>query len=151
MALRHLRGDVLQSELVKISEKAAKKKDFATIRDTLKLLDHTELLTSDIRFQLAIAKLKTSKKDRSRAFRLSDYCLEHMAHLLREDPKGFKRKFMAEKSLEAEDFLYVGFHFAERLNEERRFGVDLLRHVVKKWPRSQAGKVAKKKLSVEGH
>lgn len=151
MALRHLRGDVLQKELLKIAEKARKKKDWPKVRDTLKLLDHTELLTPEIRFELAVAKLKTSKKDRSRTFRLSDYCLEHIAQLLEADPKGFKRRLLAEKALDDEDLLYVGFHFSERLNEERRFGADLLRHVAKKWPRRQSGKVAKKKLRVEGH
>lgn len=150
-ALRHLRGEVLQAELVKMADKARKKKDFETVRDALRLLDHTELMTPEIRFKLAIAKLKTSKKDRSRAFRQSDYCLEHIAHLLHDDPKGFAKKFSAESALESEDFLYVGYHFSERLNKERRFGVDMLRTVTSKWRRSPAAKVAREKLKVEGH
>ena len=151
MALRHLRGDVLQKELVKIASRARKKKDFELVRDTLKLLDHTELMTSEIRFMLAVAKLKTSKKKRSRTFRQSDYCLEHIAYLLREDGKGFKKKFLAERGVDADDYLYVGFHFSESLNVERRFGAELLRYVVRKWPRRQAAQVARKKLKVEGH
>lgn len=151
IALRHLRGDVLQSELVTIAERARKKKDWERVRDTLKLLDNTEQLTPEIRFQLAVAKLKTSEKDRSRTFRLADYCLEHIAKLLEDDPKGFRRRLLAEKALDADDYLYVGYHFSERLNQERRFGADLLRHVIKKWSRRQAAKDAQEKLRVEGH
>ncbi len=150
-ALRHLRGEVMQAELLKLAEKAGKQKEWVKVRDYLKLLDHTELLSADIRLELTIAKLKTSKKDRSRTFRQSDYCLEHIAFLLREDPKGFRKKFLAEKVLDAEDYLYVGFHFAERLNEERRFGADILRHVKKKWPRAKAAGIAAQKLKLEGH
>lgn len=151
MALRHLRGEVLQEELVKRAEEARHRQDYATMRDLLKLLDHTELLTPEIRFLLAIAKLKTSKKDFSRTSRTADYCLEHIAILLREDPQGFKKRLLAVPELNDEDLLYVGFHFSERLNEERRFGVDLLRHVIKKWPKRPSAKIASQKLAVEGH
>lgn len=150
-ALRHLRADVLLAEVRSRAEKAHQRKDFAGVRDGLKLLDHTELLDSELLFQLTIAKLKTSRKDRSRSSRQSDYCLEHISTLLHEDPKGFKRRFLAERCLDDEDFLYVGFHFSERLNQERRFGADILRYVIKKWPRRQTAQVARQKLQVEGH
>ncbi len=150
-ALRHLRSDVLLAEVRSRAEKARQRKDFAGVRDCLKLLDHTELLDSELLFQLTIAKLKTSRKDRSRSFRQSDYCLEHISTLLHEDPKGFKRRFLAERFLDDEDLLYVGFHFSERLNQERRFGADILRYVIKKWSRRQTAQVARQKLQVEGH
>ncbi len=151
VALLNLRSDVLQKELLTIGSNAFQKKDFNTVRDTLKLLDGTELMTPQIRFMLATAKIRTSPKDLSRSFRLADYCLEHIVILLKEDLKGFPKKLMAEKNLEADDLLYIGYHFSERLNEERRFGVDILRHVIKKWPRSKAAGEARKKLKVEGH
>ena len=53
--------------------------------------------------------------------------------------------------LEAEDFYYVGFHFSEKLNEERRFGEDILRHLKKKWSRGPIAKLAREKLKIEGH
>lgn len=150
-ALRHLRGDILQKELCDLAAKYRAKKDWDNVRDTLKLLDHTDLMTPDIRFELALAKLRTSKKDLARSVRLSDYCLEHISILLREDPKGFRARFAAEKELTPEDQLYVGYHFSEQLNEERRFGIEVLQRLGKKHPRSEIGQSASKKLKVEGH
>jgi hypothetical protein len=117
----------------------------------LGLLDRGGLLTSELRYKLMLASLKTSVKSRSRSARAGDPTLEHAARLLAEDPKGFKTRLLAEKILDDEDFLYLGFHFSERLNEERRFGADLLRHVSHKWPRRQSAKDAKQKLQLEGH
>lgn len=150
-ALLHLRPDTLKEGLLERAKAAWKAKDFARVRDMLKLLDETDLMTEEIRYQLALAKLKTSKKDHARAFRLTDYCLEHFAILLRADPKGFQKKLLTEKILAAEDFLYLGYHFSERLNEERRFGVGLLRHVIKKWPKGKPATLARKKIKIEGH
>ncbi len=151
MALRHLRGDVLQEELCEIATKERKNKNWDKVRDTLKLLDHTDLLTPDIRFRLATAKLKTSKKDISRSFRLSDYCLEHISIMLADDAKGFRKKLLAEKVLDPDDLYYVGYHFSEQQNAERRFGIELLTHIASKHAKTEAGKQAKKKLKVEGH
>lgn len=150
-ALLHLRPDAFQKELDALATGFETEKDWEKARDTLKLLDHTPLLTPDVRFRLAVAKLRTSKKDIARTFRLSDYCLEHIAGLLHEDPKGFQKRFLAEKALEPEDYFYVGYHFSEKMNEERRFGVDVLQHVVKRWSRKPAAALARKKLKVEGH
>ena len=150
-ALRHLRGETLKEDICQRAAKARAAGDWEKTRDLLKLLDHTELLTPDIRFELATAKIKTSKKDFARSFRLSDYSLEHIAILLREDPKGFRARFLAEKAFEPEDLLYVGFHFCEQLNEERRFGIDVLQYIIKKYPRKEAAQAAKNKLKIEGH
>ncbi len=150
-ALQHLRGEILREELETRAAKAEKKKDYDRVRDLLRMLDHTGLLTEESRFRLAVAKLKTSRKDLARAYRLSDYCLEHIKILLHEDPKAFQRRLLAEKTLEPDDLLYVGYHFSEMENEQRRFGVDILRHVARKHARAKAGKAAKQKLKVEGH
>ncbi len=151
-ALCHLRPDTLREELVKQANKKQREKgDYEGVRDALKILDDTPLMTPEIRFRLAVAKLKTGRRDLSRAHRLADYALEHIATLLRENPKSFQKQLLSEKALEPADYLYVGFHFSESLHEERRFGVDLLRHVVKKSPRSKAAAKARKKLKIEAH
>ncbi|MCC8116231.1 MAG: hypothetical protein LIP18_03615, partial [Planctomycetes bacterium] len=113
--------------------------------------DKGGLLTSDLRYKLMLATLKTSEKSRSRGSRASDPALEHAARLLAENPREFKSRLLAEKILTDEEYLYLGFHFSERLNEERRFGADLLRHVTHKWPRRQSAKLARQKLQLEGH
>jgi HEAT repeat protein/predicted HTH domain antitoxin len=130
---------------------ARKRGDWPMVRDCLRLLADSEFFTPEVRYQLAIAKLKTSRKEFDRASRLEDYALTLIAEMLAEEGKPFVRKFLAEEALELEDYYYVGFHFAERLNEERRFGADVLRHVLKQSKRSKLGRQAKEKLRVEGH
>jgi hypothetical protein len=150
-SLKQLKPDVLQAEILKLADKAFADGDFAGASAHLTLLDKGGLLTSELRYRLMLAALKTSEKSRSRSARAADASLEHAARLLAEDPKAFKTKLLSEKILDDEDYLYLGFHFSERLNEERRFGADLLRHVSHKWPRRQSAKAAKQKLQLEGH
>lgn len=149
-ALKALRPDILQAEILKIAQTAFDDSGFDTAKANLDLLNRGGLLTPDLRYRLMLASLKTSAKSRSRSSRAADPALEHAAKLLAENPKEFKQRLLAEKILTDEDFLYLGYHFSERLNEERRFGADLLRHVVSRWPRRQTAKAAKQKLQIEG-
>ncbi len=149
-ALKSLRPDILQAEILKIADSAFDNSDYAKAKTNLELLDSGGLLTPSFRYRLMLASLKTSDKSRSRGSRASDPALEHAAKLLAENPKEFKQRLLAEKILTDEDFYYLGYHFSEKLNEERRFGADLLRHVLTRWPRRQTAKAAKQKLQVEG-
>ena len=148
--LKCLRPDILQAEILKIAESAFDNSDFDVAKANLDLLSRGGLLTPDLRYHLMLASLKTSAKSRSRTGRASDPALEHAATILAESPKEFKQRLLSEKILDDEDYYYLGYHFSERLNEERRFGADLLRHVVTRWPRRQSAKLAKQKLQVEG-
>ncbi len=149
-ALKSLRPDILQTEILKITDSAFDKGEYKKAKDNLDLLDRGGLLTPELRYKLMLASLKTSEKSRSRSSRASDPALEHASKLLAENPKDFKQKLMSEKILNDEDYFYLGFHFSERLNEERRFGADLLRHVIARWPRRHTAKSAKQKLQIEG-
>lgn len=150
-ALKSLRPDILQAEILKITEEAFAAEDYASARSHLELLESGGLLNNELRYRLMLASLKTSEKSRSRGSRASDPSLEHAAELLIENPKEFKKRLVAENILDDEDFLYLGYHFSERLNEERRFGADILRHVVSRWPRRHSAKAARQKLQIEGH
>ena len=150
-ALKQLKPEVLQAEILKIAEKAFSDSDYQTAATNLGLLDKGGLLTPELRYRLMLATLKISAKSRSRSSRAADPALEHAARLLADNPREFKTRLVAEKILADEDYLYFGFHFSERLNEERRFGADLLRHVTHRWPRRQTAKAAKQKLHLEGH
>lgn len=150
-ALKQLKPEVLQAEILKLADKAFAGSDYEAAAANLALLDRGGLLNSDLRYRLMVAALKTSEKSRSRSSRAADPALEHAARLLAESPREFKARLLAEKALTDEEFLYMGFHFSERLNEERRFGADLLRHVAHRWPRRQSAKAAKQKLQLEGH
>lgn len=150
-ALKRLKPEVLQAEILKLADSAFSSQEYKAAATYLGLLDNGGLLTPDLRYRLMLATLKTSEKSRSRASRAADPSLEHASRLLADNPREFKARLLAEKILTDEDFLYLGFHFSERVNEERRFGADMLRHVVHKWPRRQSAKLAKQKLQLEGH
>jgi HEAT repeat protein len=150
-ALKQIKPDVLQSEILKLAEAAFAGRDYQAAVVNLGLLEKGGLLNSDLRYKLMLAALKISRKSRSRGSRASDPALEHAAGLLAEDPRTLKSRLLAEKILTDEDFLYLGFHFSERLNEERRFGADLLRHLASRWPRRHSAALARQKLHLEGH
>lgn len=150
-ALLHLRPELFVATVKGKVEAARKKKQFESERDYLKLLDGTEFMTSELRYRLAAVKLKTSKKELSRTARTDDLAMQLITRLLSEDHKAFVRKFLADKFFDAEDLFYIGFHFSERLNEERRFGADVLRHLVKRFPRGEVATAARQKLKIEGH
>ncbi len=150
-SLKQLKPDVLQSEVLKLADAAFDTGEFEGAAAHLGLLDKGGLLTPELRYKLMLASLKNSPKSRSRSSRAADPALDHAATLLAENPRDFKTRLVAEKILTDEDYLYLGFHFSERLNEERRFGADLLRFVATRWPRRQSAKLAKQKLQLEGH
>ena len=150
-ALKQLKPEILQSEILKMADKAFAASDYKAAASHLALLDRGGLLTPDLRYRLMLATLKISEKSRSRSGRAADPALEHAARLLTENPREFKSRLVSEKILTDEDYFYLGFHFSERLNEERRFGADLLRHVAHRWPRRQSAKTARQKLQLEGH
>lgn len=150
-ALLAVSPETLRNSVMSRVAAARKKKDYTRVRDCLGLLEGTEFMTPEVRHQLMVAKLKTSRKDMSRAFRLNDYALELVGEMLHEEGKPFQRKLLKSSELDLEDLYYVGFHFCERLNEERRFGADVLEHVAKKGKRTKYAKLAREKLRAEGH
>jgi len=129
---------------------ARKAKDHHRERDCLALLEGTAHITPEIRMRLAVVRIKSSRKDMDRSQRMRDPALEEVSRLLMDGGKEFARAFLAEPALGPEDYLYVGIHFSERINEERRFGADVLRHVTRKWPRTKGAKAATKQLKKEG-
>ncbi|GHS90657.1 hypothetical protein FACS1894139_12330 [Planctomycetales bacterium] len=150
-ALAHLRGEVLLKEVCALAQKEQKSKNWAGVGDILRIIDHTELLTPELRFDLAIAQLKTSKLNRARTARDADPCLDNFKWFLRETEKGLTPKLLANKSLTPEELLYLGFHFAEQMNAERRFGLEMLKALREKYDKTEVGKTADKKLKSEGY
>jgi hypothetical protein len=45
---------------------------------------------------------------------------------------------------------YLGFHFIERMKEERDFGADVLRLLIRRSPKTKLAKDAKNKLRSQG-
>jgi hypothetical protein len=150
-AIRQLKPDLLRAEMLKLADAAFAESNYREAAFNLGLLGKGGLLNPELRYKLMLASLKISGKSRSRGNRASDPALEYAAGLLAGNPREFKSRLLAEDILTDEDFLYLGFHFSERLNEERRFGADLLRHLIAHWPRRRSAALARQKLSLEGH
>jgi hypothetical protein len=53
------------------------------------------------------------------------------------------------KWLDVEDLFYLGFHFAEQSHRAKEFGKQVLETVVKRSPKSDVAKQAKRKLKSE--
>lgn len=114
----------------------------------LKQLGATDLFDSDVRYDLSVANLKRSPKDLGLHQRGDDHALRGFQVLMADKQVSLLDRLIKDKTLEASDLFYVGFHFAEGHGAERAFGIRLLEHVAKKWPASKDGKAAKNKLKL---
>jgi hypothetical protein len=97
------------------------------------------------RYALSVCNLKASSKDLAAHLRREDHALRGFQGLLRSRDFNLVERLQVDKSLDADDLYYLGFHFNEQMGPEREFGDVLLKHVARKWPRTKAGKAAKAK------
>lgn len=112
----------------------------------LQALSGSGSLSHDVRYEIAIATLlgRAADADLSQG----DPVIGHLCILVRE---GFPllAKLKRDK-LETDHLLYLGQRFVERLNEERRFGSEILTWLIDKSPEAKEAVQAMQKLKVEG-
>ncbi|MCI0343738.1 MAG: HEAT repeat domain-containing protein, partial [Planctomycetales bacterium] len=113
------------------------------------LLAREDLDSPVSRYEMAVVKLAVSRLDASLPYRETDPALREFTELLRNGGQKVAGRVRTDRALGPQHLLYVGFHFAERGGDERNFGAELLRHVVKRYPRSPEAQVAKNKLLSE--
>ncbi len=113
-----------------------------------KQLGASNLFDASLRYDLSVCHLKLSTKNLSTHARADDYALRGFHSLLQDKAFNLLERLLKDKSLDANDLFYVGFHFSEQTSPERDFGLRLLEHVAKKWPASKDGKAAKNKLKL---
>ncbi|MCX6357563.1 MAG: hypothetical protein NT045_06795 [Candidatus Aureabacteria bacterium] len=128
--------------------KAARK--FKEAVELLRLFSRHALLDDEMKYELAVALLRTQPPDLSPLRRRDDEALTLIAELLGKSSFPLVKRLKAEKALGSEELYHIGFHFAERLFAQREFGVELLKHLVKKSPRGRVGVVARQKLNLVG-
>jgi HEAT repeat protein len=112
----------------------------------LKLLWDNHLITAEGRYLLAVAHLRLSSKELAPAARRANLGLQVVRALIYNDPASLQRRLVADTALADEDYYYVGFHFVEESDEVCSFGESMLRHVIKRYPRSKCSGAAKRKL-----
>jgi hypothetical protein len=121
---------------------------WAKIASLYGMLDDRNLLPPPQRYRYGLALLQGSKKDVRRESRHVDPSLQVLARLARHDGESLVRDLLAEKSLGAPEYFYVGFHLVEGGDESRAHGVALLEHVVSRYPRHKVGRAARQKLTL---
>lgn len=114
----------------------------------LRHLTSSERFDDEARYALSICNLKVSPKDITPHRRAEDHALRGLQGLLRVPAFKLAERLKKDKTLEAADLFYVGFHFSELSGEEKAFGVTLLDHLAKTEPRTAEGKAAKNKLKL---
>jgi HEAT repeat protein len=137
----------------RLEEKAMalrKKKDHARALAYLRLLGRDPACGAGVRFELAGCALKVSAHDLSGEARAADLSLQQFASLIHSHEAEVTESLRKAKWIEPEDLFYLGFHFAEKDRQERKFGGEALKLLVKRSPRSKLAKDARTKLKREG-
>jgi len=127
-----------------------KKKDYSKALVYLRLLTRDPACGEAIRFEQAAGSLKVSPKDLALDARNTDPSLHQFAGLLHRHETEPIKLVSKAKWLEAEDLFFLGFHFVEKTGSEKQFGMEVLRVLMKRSPRSKQAKDAKSKLRSQG-
>ncbi len=148
--IKQLSPDYTHKAVMKEVQRLKKKKKYGEEVKLLDLLSSSVVFTKDAKWELMIANLKLSAKELSSVARNNDRALALVLGLIKAQDKDLVKKLFKEKALTPQEIYYVGFHFSEKLFEQKQFGVDVLKKMIKKSPRNQFSIQAKKRLQVVG-
>jgi len=123
-----------------------KKRKFAEAARRLALRLDLPAADDETRFQLAVARLKTGKRDWMGLARRRDDAVDALAALER-GTFPIAERLRRVRSLGPEELFYVAFNLAEQAGA-REAAAELLRQVVKQSPRTKVGKAARNKLAL---
>lgn len=115
--------------------------------DCLRRLLHTAAFDNEVSYALSVSDLKCSGKDLAPNFRAECHALRGFRSLLRNPAFKLIDRVKKDKSLDATDLYYVGFHFREE-PVVPEFGEELLKHVAKAWPRSKEARAVRTMLKL---
>jgi HEAT repeat protein len=127
-----------------------KKKQYDKALVYLRLLTRDPACAAPTRLEAAACALKVSGRDLSAEARATDPALQQFARLIDNHDAETLEFVSKAKWLETEELFYLGFHFAEKERDEKKFGGEMLRLVAQRSPRSKLAKDAKSKLRGEG-
>jgi len=107
--------------------------------------------SDEIRIEMALSGLSFGPRELARAARSNDLNLRVLEDILssgRTPPKELAKIINRDGTLNRKAQFYIGFHFVERMANDRQFGQMMLEHLAES--RSEEGKQAKEKLGIEG-
>jgi hypothetical protein len=148
--LREMDHAWLRDQLEAKADALRKKKKYADAIGYYRLLTQDPACSEETRFELAATGLKESSHDLSPESRTSDPPLNQFARLLQNPSFDLIGHVTKAKWLDADDLFYLGFHFAEQTHRAQEFGKAVLELVVKRSPKSETAKQAKRKLKSHG-
>lgn len=148
--LREMDHAWLRDQLEEKAEERRKKKKYAEAISYYRLLAQDPACGEETRFELAATGLKESTHELEPDNRNNDPSLHQFARLLQNPSFDLVGHVTKAKWLDTDDLFYLGFHFAEQTHRAQEFGKHVLEMVVKRAPKSDRGKQAKRKLKSEG-
>ena len=116
----------------------------------LRLLERDDLATPATDFDLAVARLATGSTDLNAPRRDQMPALRLLGRLARHEAFDVEKSFRGAKALGPEHLQFAGFHFLELPEPDHAFGKKILQTLVKRHPKSEAAKAARKKLATQG-
>lgn len=141
----------LRDRLHKRAASLMAKEAFESARLIYRALTRDPAAGFPYRMGAALCGLKTSAKQLGAEARAQDACLGQFAELARRDGVAVLAELEKSTCLQAEDLYYLGFHFAESLEEDlRNFGASVLRLLISRFPRGKLAAGAKSKLGSAG-
>jgi hypothetical protein len=146
--LRTAAPDYYRENLLNRGKKFRQKKKFSQAVHALKILQKDTTLCEEALYELAVCQLKLSPKNKNRGSRQPDPSLPLFQRLIQQEDFPLLERVKRDKTLDRDDFYYLGDCFREKVQKEREFGFALLKLLAKKHPRSKVG-VASRKLLKE--
>ncbi len=147
--LREMDHTWLRDQLEAKAQDLRKKKKYPDAIGYYRLLAQDPACGEETRFELAATGLKESAHNLAPDHRNSDPSLNQFTRLLQNPAFDLIGHVNKAKWLDADDLLYLGFHFAEQTHRAQEFGKHVLEMVVKRLPKSDVAKQAKRKLKSE--
>jgi HEAT repeat protein len=147
--LREMDHAWLRDQLEAKAQDLRKKKKYAPAIGYYRLLAQDPACSEETRFELAATGLKESTHDVAPDNRANDPALHQFTRLLQNPSFDLVGHITKAKWLAPEELFYLGFHFAEQTHRAKEFGKHVLEMVVKRSPKTDLGKQAKRKLKSE--
>lgn len=149
-ALKAVDQEFLVEKLLSRAKRLKGARKFTEAEKIIRTLVRHSSATAATKYELIAVCLRNSSKDLSPLRRKDDEGLKLIAELLKQGKFPLLKRLKTDKALRPEELYYVGFHFSEKLFDQRKFGIALLKHLVNKSSQSKVGRAAKEKLKLAG-
>jgi hypothetical protein len=149
--LREGSASVLRDRLQKRAAALVAKEAFETAHVVYRTLARDPAAGFPYRLDLALCGLKVSSKELGGEARGHDPTLSTFAELVHQDSAAVLSRIEATPWLRAEELYYLGFHFAESVDEAlRTFGGAVLQTLLKRFGRNKLAGAVTAKLESSG-